>query len=168
VKIAETLARAGIHLGKTTVERILKEKPAKEPKPTSDSGKQCRIVSKYPSHTWHADLTVVPISGGFWTAWLPNALAQRWPVSWWALNVVDHFSRRAMGFAAFKSKPSSKEVTDALTRIMFQERIRPKHMIVDQGPEFSREHFEKKWCKAMNILPRFGAVGKHGSMNLAA
>jgi len=164
-KIAGKLARAGIHIGKTTVQRILKEKPAQPPELTSeDAGKHCRIVSKYPSHTWHADLTAVPISGGFWTNWLPNAIWQRWPVCWWLLNVVDHYSRRCMGVAVFKRRPSSEEVTIALMRIMFAERIRPKHLIVDQGPEFKCEHFEDIWCKAMNILPRFGAVNKHGSI----
>jgi hypothetical protein len=74
-KIADKLARAGIHIGKTTVRRILNEKPAGPSEPTSDdTGKQCRIVSKYPSHTMHADLTAVPISGGFWTNWIPNAI----------------------------------------------------------------------------------------------
>jgi hypothetical protein len=77
VKIADMLARAGIHIGKTTVGRILKENPTQAPDPTSDdSGKQCRIVSKYPGHTFHADLTAVPISGGFWTNWVPNAIWQ--------------------------------------------------------------------------------------------
>ena len=66
--------------------------------------------------------------------------------------------------ALFKVRPSSEEVTTALTRIMFTERIRPKHLIVDQGPEFNCEHFKTIWCKAMSILPRFGAVGKHGSI----
>ena len=56
VKIADKLARAGIHIGKTTVQRILKEKPAKEPEsPFDDMGTGSRIVAKYPSHTWHAD-----------------------------------------------------------------------------------------------------------------
>ncbi len=164
-KIADKLARASIHIGKTTVQRILKEKPAEPPEPTEDNaGKQCRIVAKYPSHTWHADLTAVPISGGFWTNWIPNAIWQRWPVCWWLLNVVDHYSRRSMGFAVFKCRPSSEDVTTALTRIIFGERIRPKHLIVDQGPEFKCEQFENIWCKAMSILPRFGAVGKHGSI----
>jgi putative transposase len=164
-KIADKLARAGIHIGKTTVERILKEKPANAPDPaTDDPGKQCRIVSKYPGHTWHADLTAVPISGGFWTHWIPNAIWQRWPVCWWLLNVVDHFSRRSMGFAVFKCRPTSEEVTTALDRIMLAEGIRPKHLIVDQGPEFKCKHFEEIWCKATNILPRFGAVNKHGSI----
>jgi len=165
VKIADTLARAGIHIGKTTVQRILKEKPVPDPESSpTDGGKQRRIVAKYPGHTWHADLTVVPISGGFWTNWIPNALSQRWPVCFWPLNVEDHFSRRSVGFAVFKSEPSSEEVTAAMTRIMFKERVRPKHLIVDQGPQFKCEHFEDDWCPAMNILPRFGAVGKHGSI----
>ena len=77
VKIAETLARAGIHIGKTTVGRILKEKPlgSPRPSPSEDSNKSSRIVAKYPNHTWHADTTAVPISGGVWTNWLPNVAA---------------------------------------------------------------------------------------------
>jgi putative transposase len=164
-KIAGKLARAGIHIGTTTVQRILKENPIKTPEPAAGGiGKQCRIVSKYPSHTWHADLTAVPISGGFWTNWVPNAIWQRWPVCWWVLNVVDHFSRRCMGAAVFKYRPTSEEVTAALDRIMSSEQARPKHMIVDQGPEYKCKHFENVWCKAKNILSRFGAVGRHGSI----
>ena len=164
-KIADTLARAGIHIGKTTVERILKEEPVKEPKP-DHTAEQTKIVAKYPAHTWHADLTAVPISGGFGVRWIPNALWQRWPVCWWVLNVNDHFSRRSVGVAVFKTSPTSNEVTDALTQIMFEERVRPKHLIVDQGPQFKCEHFERTWCKAMGILPRFGAVGRHGSISV--
>jgi hypothetical protein len=68
VKIADKSAGPGIHIGKTTVQRILKEKTAKEPEsPSDDTGTGSRIVAKYPSHTWHADLTAVPNSGGFWT-----------------------------------------------------------------------------------------------------
>ena len=71
VKIADMLARAGVHIGKTTVGRILKEKPVESPEPTTDdTGKLCRIVSKYPSHTWHADLTAVPSERGFRVHWL--------------------------------------------------------------------------------------------------
>ena len=97
---------------------------------------------------WHADLTTVPISGGFWTNWIPNAIWQRWPVCWWFLNVIDHFSRRSMGFAAFKYRPTSEEVTFALDRMMAAEQVQPKHLIVDQGPEFNCEQFKDVWCKA--------------------
>ena len=153
VKIAETLARAGIHIGKSTVGRILNEKPAVAPKPPAcnETGKSSRIVSKYPNHTWHADPTAVPISGGFWTNWLPNALWQRWPVCWWQLNIVDHFSRRAMGFAVFKTRPTSQEVTAALDEIIERAQAKPKHLIVDQGREFKCAHFEEKWCADRDI-----------------
>ena len=69
-----------------------------------------------------------------------------------------------MGFAVFKCRPTSEEVTAALDRIMVAEEVSPKHLIVDQGPEFKCEHFENVWCKARNILPRFGAVNRHGSI----
>ena len=165
-KIAETLARAVIHIGRATVGRILAEKPsvAPEPSPSKETDKSSRIVSKYPNHTWHADTTAVPISGGFWTNWLPNALNQRWPVCWWQLNVVDHFSRRSMGFVVFKTRPTSEEVTAALDRIIEREQGKPKHLIVDQGGEFKCAHFEENWCEDCDILPRFGAVNKHSSI----
>jgi transposase InsO family protein len=69
-----------------------------------------------------------------------------------------------MGFAAFKTRPTSKEVTAVLDEIINREQAKPKHLIVDQGPEFNSEHFEDKWCEQHGILPRFGAVGKHGSI----
>jgi hypothetical protein len=80
VKIAQTLARAGLHLGTTTVSNLLKQKPSHEPfMSASEPAEKTRIVTaKYPNHVWHVDLTVVP-TGGFWTTWMPFALPQRWP-----------------------------------------------------------------------------------------
>ena len=161
-KIADTLARAGLHLASTTVQRILKEKPVDAPEPSDEPGN--RIVAKGPDHTWHADLTAVPLSGGFWMNWMPNALRQRWPVCFWLLVTVDHFSRRSPGFAVFQHRPTSEEVTAALDRIMLESNSTPKHLIVDQGREFKCEHFENAWCKERSILPRFGAIGMHGSI----
>jgi len=135
MKIAEALSRVGIHIGKSTVGRILNEKPTVASEPRKETGKSFRIVSKYPNHTWHADTTAVPISGGFWTDWLPNSFRQRWPVCSWQLNVVDHFSRRAMGFAVFKTRPTSEEVTVALDEIIQRVQAKPKHLIVDQEPQ---------------------------------
>ena len=53
-----------------------------------------------------------------------------------------------------------------MDRIVSAEQVKPKHLIVDQGREFKCEHFENVWCKARNILPRFGAVGRHGSISV--
>ena len=102
VKIAEILARAGLHLGVTTVGRILKEKPVPASEPAQKTETSGRVVtSKYPNHVWHVDLTTVPTGAGFWCSWLPFALPQRWPFCWWVGVIIDHFSRRVMGFATF-------------------------------------------------------------------
>ncbi len=101
-KLAQTLATAGLHLGTTTVGRILKEEPAPTPQTAKDSETAGRVVTaKRPNHVWHIDLTTVPIGRGFWTTWLPFALPQCWPFCWWVAVVVDHFSRRAMSVGIF-------------------------------------------------------------------
>jgi hypothetical protein len=69
-----------------------------------------------------------------------------------------------MGAAVFKCRPTSEEVTAALDRIMSAEQVQPKHLIVDQGPEFNCEHFKDVWCKSKNIPYRFGAVSRLGSI----
>jgi hypothetical protein len=64
-KLTQVLARAGLHLGITTVGRMLKRKPRRIPSAdrskTSDS-KGRIVTAKYPGHLWHVDLTVVPTS----------------------------------------------------------------------------------------------------------
>ena len=55
VKIAETLCRAGLHLGVTTVGRILKEPPQSDPEDVAPCN---RIVTAgSPNHVWHVALT---------------------------------------------------------------------------------------------------------------
>ena len=68
VKNAETLARAGLHLGVTTVSRMLK-KPRKTSSSTSaktcnESTKGRIVTAKRINHVWHVDLTIVPTSTG--------------------------------------------------------------------------------------------------------
>ena len=93
-RIADVFARAGLHLGTTTVRRRLT--PA--PKPTRKSKRPLEpkaVTAKGPNHVWHVDLTTVPTIGGFWISWWLFAFPQRWPFCWWVAVVVDHFSRRA-------------------------------------------------------------------------
>ncbi len=40
---------------------------------------------------------------------------------------------------------------------------RPKYIIADKGKEFISQAF-KDWCRPKGIRPRYGAVGKHGSI----
>jgi transposase InsO family protein len=177
VKIAQTLARAGLHLGATTVGRILKEKPrhttAAESKNTNDG----RVVTaKYPGHVWHVDLTVVPTGVGFWVPWLPFSLPQCWPFCHWVAVVVDHFSRRVMGCTAFKNQPTSEAMRAFLGRTIANnasprpragegQGVRaPKYIVCDRGKQFDCAGF-RTWCKRKGIKPpRYGAIGKHGSI----
>ena len=54
-----------------------------------------------------------------------------WPVCWWVLSVIDHFSRRSMRIGVFQRRPTSEEVTAVLDRIMSAEKTRPKHLKSD-------------------------------------
>ena len=107
VKIAEALARAGLHLGATTAGRILKEPQAPEPTDAEPTRKKGIVTSKYPNHLWFVDLTTVSIGPCFWTAWSPFSLLQCGPFCWWVGVVVDHYSRRIMGVTVFRKEPTA-------------------------------------------------------------
>jgi putative transposase len=164
MKIAQLLARAGLHLGVTTVGRILHKKC--RPTPTTGRNKKIaeRIVTaRYANHVWHVDLTVMPTQAGMWAAWLPFALPQCWPLCWWLGLCVDHFSRRMMGFALFKTQPTSRAVRAMLAQTIAATGVCPKYMICDKGSQFWCDAF-KAWCHRRAIRPRFGAVGQYGSL----
>jgi len=169
VKIAQTLARAGLHLGTTTVGRILKEKPQPTPRFDDSSAKADdtagRIVTaKYPNHVWHVDLTTVPIGLGFWCPWLPFALPQCFPFCYWVAIAIDHFSRRVMGVTAFKNQPSCQEVCGFLGRTISKTKKTPRYIVCDRGGQFDCPAF-RKWCRRKGIKPpRYGAIGRHGSI----
>jgi len=157
------LARAGLHLGSTTVQRMVTDKKTGPPADPGDQTEQSdRIVTaKYPDHVHHTDLTVVPTSLGMWAAWTPFALPQVWPFCWWVAVVIDHFSRRAMGVMVFKKQPTSIQVRTFLGRLWAK--VKPKHLICDKGSQFWCDAF-KVWCKHKGVEPRFGAIGKRGSI----
>ena len=161
VKIAELLCRAGLHLGATTVGRILKEAP--RPKPREAAQTTGRVSAKAPNHVWHIDLTAVPTGSGFWVPWLPFALRQCWPFCWWLAVVIDHYSRHAMAFAVFSKRPSSLAVRCFLGRAIARAKATPKYLICDKDTIFWCEDF-KRWCRRKGIRPRYGAVGQHGSI----
>ena len=164
-KIAETLARAGLHLGTTTIGRMLKRKPQRFP-PAADPevGNKGRVVTaKYPSHIWHVDLTVVPTQR-FWVPWLPFSLPQCWPFAWWVGVVVDHFSRRVMGITAFKNQPTSEAMRAFLGRTIAKAKATPRYIVCDRGKQFDCPGF-RMWCRRKGIKPpRYGAIGQHGSI----
>jgi putative transposase len=162
VKIAQILARAGLHLAPMTVRRMLHDRAW--PGPRRDSEKSPRVVSaRKPNHLWHVDLTTVPTGLGFWTSWLPFTLPQVWPFCWWTTTVVDHFSRRVMGFSVYRALPSSASVRRFLERLFRSAGNKPLRLISDQGTQFIEKGF-RRWCHRHGIQHRFGAVGKYGSL----
>jgi len=164
-RIARILARAGMHLGATTVDRMLKsDEPLTDDVENLEVHVSARVVTaKYPNHVYHVDLTVVPTKAGFWVPWLPLSLDQAWPFCWWVAVVVDHCSRLIVGFAIFPKRPSAIGVCDFLERVIQRVGRGPKYTITDQDSIFIGEVF-KDWCDQRDIKPRYGAVGKHGSI----
>ena len=164
VKIAQVLARASLHLGTTSVGRMRRESPTPPPTPRRQSTASARRgTAKYPNHLWHADLTTVPTSAGFWTSWLPFALPQCWPFCWWLAVVLDHYSRRVLGFACFSRQPTSEQVRRFLSQVVGKVGAAPRYLVTDQGKQFS-SHGLKDCCRHHDIRQRFGAVGKTGSI----
>ena len=84
------------------------------------------VTAKRPNHVWHVDLTLVPTQIGMWCPWLPCALPQYWPFCWWLALVLDHHSRRIMGFAAFWRPPASVEIRTFLGRVIHAAGTAPK------------------------------------------
>jgi putative transposase len=80
--------------------------------------------------------------------------------------VIDHYSRRVMGFEIFEQQPTASEVHSAMQRIYKDNGATPKHLVSDQGSQFVASEF-RGWCRTNDIKQRFGAVGKHGSIAVA-
>ena len=160
-RIARVFARTGLHLGATTVRRMLQPTPKPPPKSAKPSVVRA-VTAKRPNHVWHLDLTTVPTVGGFWISWLPFALPQRWPFCWWVAVIVDHYSRRVMGAAIFKKEPTAGEVIRVLGRVC-RNRGSPRHLVTDHGVQFTADDFGV-WCRRHGIQQRFGAIGKYGSL----
>jgi putative transposase len=161
-RIARVLSRSALHIGATTVRKMLTPNP--KPKWSPVCGASARVVTAArPNHVWHLDLTTVPTIGGFWIPWFPQALPQQWPFCWWVAVAVDHYSRRVVGIARFKQEPTAVAVRSFLNRACRKAGCWPKHLITDHGRQLTAEVFAA-WCRRHHINQRFGAVGKYGSI----
>ena len=173
-KIADILARAGLHISASTVKRCIDEPPIgptkienlpDNPSSETDTDKtgQHEVQAWYSNHVWSGDLTEVPTSNGFWCPWRPFAVPQQHPYCWWVYAVIDHFSRRLMGLAIFKTPPTSEEICREMDRICTENKVKPKYFVSDKGVQFDSCSF-RKWCRDNGVKNRYGAVGKHGSI----
>lgn len=169
VRIAQVLGRAGLHLAPATVERMTQRphplpSPSPEPiTPVADKREPGRTVTaKYPHHVWNVDLTVVPTFSAFWLPWFPFSLPQSWPFAWWIGGVLDHFSRSVVAARVFFHEPTADEICSLLDDAVRTAGTAPKYTITDRGSQFRDAY--RAWCGAHAVRPRFGAVGKSGSI----
>ena len=164
-RIANVLCRAGLHLGPTTVRRMLEEpqppKPRANPRIRVTPGRL--VTARRPNHVWQSDLTTVPTAVGFWVSWAPLSIPPIWPFCWWVAVVADHFSRRVMGVTVFVKEPTSTVVRAFLDRAIHDAGCAPSHFITDKGTQFTAKGF-LRWCRRRGIRHRHGAVGKYGSI----
>ena len=165
------LALAALHLAVSTVGRMVKRPSATPPPSAGDvepeannAGIVRTVTAKYPGHVWNVDLIdrTVSIGAGFWVPWIPGALAQVWPFCWWVGFILDHFSRRVVGFSVFGKEPTGEQLCDMLDRAVERVGRAPKYTVTDQGPQFSGRYLQ--WCGRHGVKPRYGAVGENGSL----
>jgi transposase InsO family protein len=153
IRVANQLKLLGIFLAASTVRNILhRPKPrnaptsATTPETTAEKPEARSIPAWYPNHVWSVDTTKVLYWG-------------LWPIH--VLVAIDHFSRKVVCVAALEG-PNAGWIVEALEQAM-RKHGAPKHIISDQAPVFTGGAFAKlldQW----NIKPRFGAVGKSGSI----
>lgn len=172
VRIAQVLARAGLHLAPSTVASILKAVRPRPRRPARTGGRRqgrsrCEkpprvVTARYPHHVWHVDLTVVPTATGFWVPWIPQSLPIVWPFAWTVVVVLDHYSRAVVAHAVFRKEPAAEQLCALLDRAVLDAGRAPRHMVTDRGVQFRTRFLD--WCRRRRVRPRFGAVGKHGSI----
>jgi transposase InsO family protein len=132
----------------------------------AEKAKPARVVTaKRPHGVWHCDISAIPIGlpgAGYWTAWWPFSIVLAWVLSWHIVLVLDHFSRALLAFRITRREPSAADVCAALDDAVARAGVAPRHIVTDCGSQFATDYLA--WCTKHGARPRFGAVGKHGSI----
>ena len=154
VRIANQLGLLNIFISASTVRNLLnRPKPRKTPEPSAilkktEDKKERSIPAWYPNHVWSIDTTMVFCWGV-------------WPIH--ICVVIDHFSRKVMAAVPLEG-PNAGWFNNALESAI-EKYGPPKHIISDQGGVFIGDVFAELMT-TYEILHRFGAIGKHGSISV--
>ena len=152
LKVAQTLARAGVKLSKESVRRW-RQKPSSPSSretsttPTAKQGGQI-LRAKRPNHVWMIDITHIPGLFGLFSFQLAV--------------VIDVFSRMPLIGEILTTNPTALQMNDLVQQAVAKHG-HPKHFVSDQGSQFTSAEF----CKMLTGLgtkQRFGAIGKSGSI----
>ncbi len=125
--VALHLARAGWTLSRRTVQRIRREKPRRLP-PATQSPSTRAVRARFPNHVWMIDITELP---GFLRLF-----------SFKLAVVFDAFSRAPLSARVFLREPSGRQ-TARLLRHAVQSRNPPRHLVTDQGAQFTSQVFRR-------------------------
>lgn len=111
------------------------------------------IPARYPNDCWSLDLTALRCLFGLYRPYL--------------CVVLDLFSRYPVAWAVWPKQPTAEEVVQlfeaALARHGPPRRLAVRHVLTDQGTQFTADLFEDV-MKKHGIQHRLGAVGEHGSI----
>ncbi|MEQ8769716.1 MAG: DDE-type integrase/transposase/recombinase [Phycisphaerales bacterium] len=123
--IARHIMRAGIGISRTTVRRILEEKPTRPPRSYPD-----QRVTKAPKHVqhptepgrvWHLDMTTVR------SAWRKVEVAA----------IVDGYSRRIVALKVFGRRARTDDLADLVSNSVKQSSGgAPRFLVTDHGSQF--------------------------------
>jgi transposase InsO family protein len=153
VRIANQLRLLGVFVSPSAVRNILNrelpppsgtDKSRDNVRASSEDGRS--IAAFHPNHVWSVDLTEV--------------------LCWGMLRVyvivaIDHFSRKLVCVKPLRG--SSTESICAALEATFRRLGPPKHLISDRQSCFDSAAM-RTFLKGFGVLPRYGAVGKHGSI----
>ncbi len=155
VRIANQLALLNIFISASTVRNILNRPKPRKPDgfPVASAKTEEKIEARsipawYPNHVWSVDTTMV-LCWGFWPIHI--------------FVVIDHFSRKVMSVTPLEG-PNAGWINNALESAI-EKHGSPKHIISDQAAVFTGNVFAEL-LDSWSIKPRFGAVGKHGSISV--
>lgn len=149
-KVAETLLRLGWKADPRTVGRIFKEPRDPTPQPPQPKPRETTVRGDYPNHLVLVDITRIPLLFPF--LYLHIAV------------VLDAFSRLPLAASLRFLEPSAKDAVVLLRRAI---RIHgnPRHLVVDQGPQFTAHEFTA-FVQSQGTRIRYGKVGEFHSISL--
>lgn len=153
VRIANQLRALGVFVSPSAVRNILNREmppPSGENQPRdavqAPNEKTRNIKAFYPNHVWSVDLTEV-LCWGLFRAYV--------------IVVIDHFSRKLVCVEPLRGL--STESISTVLEATFRRVGPPKHLISDRQSCFDSDAM-RTFLKGFGVLPRYGAVGKHGSI----
>ncbi|MGH9821763.1 MAG: transposase [Blastocatellia bacterium] len=152
LKVAQTLARAGVKLSKESVRRWRQKQGPANPRKISSAGPKAAdgpvLRAKAPNHVWMIYITHIPGLFGLFSFQLAV--------------VIDVFSRMPLIGQVFISNPTANQMAE-LVRQAAAKHGSPKHFVSDQGSQFTAAEFCKMLI-GLGAKQRFGAIGKSGSI----